>query len=828
MQHLETDEILTVGKRLTKYIVVCIGLLICIQSGIAIYGWMRYHNDLPNIFPIFFVMGYKPAFCFYLTGISLVVLTLENKFSYSSLVASVIVIFMTIYPAIESLFSITIPVYKMLFIHYMTEANFEQISPNSALNFLLANVALIMMNTGRPHHYHVIWANFLGLIIFIAGSLFAIGYLIGMQQIYQRYDILAVGLNSAILFILFGISIIATAWYKSIKLHIDIIKTLPFNVFICFTIGTVLYWYVLHSLSIAAGSYSHVPEIMFAIGLAFTILITFTLYFAIASYETSQKRAKLLSLLNATLESTTDGIISINKKGEVLVYNTNFLKMWELTNTSEILKGTNLLTTLADRCQDTQKFIEKIDDLHRYLDVNGYYELTLKNDKIFECYSQPEYIEKSVIGRVWCFRDVTDNRRMQAQIIHQTTYDPLTSLPNRLLLSDRLTQAIMLAKKDNLMVATLLVDIDKFKLINDSFGHQLGDQLLKQFAQRLKGIVKTNDTVSHFSGDTFALVIANIKIIEDCIHVINECGQITAKSFQLTGQDIPLSCSIGISLYPKDGQDAETLIKNADAALQNAKSHSFGKFQFFTEEMSLLINERIMFGNEIRRAINERQFYLDYQPIFNLKTGEIDAVECLMRWKHPTEGLIPPTKFIRLAEENNLIDVLGEAAILNAATTIKKFQNMNLKPIRFCVNLSTPQLNQSKIALIIKNILEKAQIASSLLEIELTENILLEATRTSIEKLYEITQSGVTLSIDDFGTGYSSLRYLQEFPFSALKIDHSFVKNISNENRRGAAIVEAIVSMAQVLNLRIIAEGIENRQELDFLVKLHCAKVINR
>ncbi len=409
----------------------------------------------------------------------------------------------------------------------------------------------------------------------------------------------------------------------------------------------------------------------------------------------------------------------------------------------------------------------------------------------------------------------------QKQVQFLAYYDQLTGLPNRILLHDRLTVALQAARVAHNNIAVLFLDLDRFKIINDSLGHSVGDLLLGEVARRLKQFVRDQDTVGRVGGDEFLITLCGLDNVSDATIIAERILNGIVADFAKQGHLFNISCSIGISLFPDDGLDVETLIKNADAAMYCAKESGGNRLRFFAKQMNADVTERLILENNLRVALERQEFYLVYQPQMSITTGEVTGLEALLRWQHPEMGLIPPDKFIRVAESSGLILSIGEWVLRTACRQAREWQGHPNLAVPIAVNVSAVQFRQEGFCNLIREVLRETGLAPQLLELELTESVLLSNKDVMLEVLEELKSMGVSLTIDDFGTGYSSLSYLRQFPVSKLKIDRSFIKDIVL-HADDAAITSAIISMAQKLNLRVIAEGVETEEQLAFLQGERC------
>src|SRR5450755_4148769 len=407
------------------------------------------------------------------------------------------------------------------------------------------------------------------------------------------------------------------------------------------------------------------------------------------------------------------------------------------------------------------------------------------------------------------------------QLRHLATHDALTGLPNRVLLDDRLTQAVAHADRDGRSFALLICDLDRFKLVNDSLGHGAGDALLQEVARRLTGLVRTVDTVARLGGDEFVLLITSIIDSEDAKRLAAKAIEVLQAPVLIAGIDVYTSPSIGIAFYPADGTTIETLTAHADAAMYCAKQRGRGNVQCFEGGMNAGSEDRVQLESDLHNAIALKQFELYYQPKVNMATGMVRSAEALIRWVHPVRGLIPPDGFIPLAEECGLIGAIGEWVVREACRQARAWEDGGMAPLRISVNLSPSQFRGSGLTESIRNALEEANLHPQYLEVELTESAVMSDPEESIAILEQLSSMGVLVSVDDFGTGYSSMSYLRRFPIDKLKIDRVFINEIVSRPE-DASIVQAIVSLAHNLRLKVVAEGVETPAQLDFLKAVGC------
>ncbi len=426
-----------------------------------------------------------------------------------------------------------------------------------------------------------------------------------------------------------------------------------------------------------------------------------------------------------------------------------------------------------------------------------------------------------VLGAVIVFNDVTETRRMAQQMEYQATHDALTTLPNRVLLQVQLQGAIDRALRSGLQLVLLFVDLDRFKSVNDGLGHSAGDALLKAAGMRLKDSSRKIDMVARFGGDEFVIVLENTHHETQITSIAKKVCKALEKPYMIEGRECFITASIGISLFPKDGQDAEALLKNADAAMYQAKEKGRNNAQYYSQEMNTHAKKRLLLEHALRHAMELNQLVLHYQPQVDLSTGKVMGVEALLRWQHPHLGLIAPAEFISLAEETGLIVPIGVWVMQTATTQAKAWHKEGLPQLRVAVNLSPRQFIEHGISNMIADVLERSKLEPCYLELEITENLIMKDLENSVATLQVLKSMGVQLAIDDFGTGYSSLSYLKRFPIDRLKIDQSFVRDIAT-NPDDAAITLAIIAMAHSMKLKVIAEGVETEAQFDYLKSHAC------
>jgi diguanylate cyclase (GGDEF)-like protein/PAS domain S-box-containing protein len=436
----------------------------------------------------------------------------------------------------------------------------------------------------------------------------------------------------------------------------------------------------------------------------------------------------------------------------------------------------------------------------------------------------PQEISLSSIGAggfVCIVRDITERTYAEEQIKHLAYHDALTNLPNRLLFKDRLTVALSHAQRDGSRLAVLFLDLDRFKVINDSLGHTIGDHLLQAVASRIQACVRDSDTVARLGGDEFIVLLPRLLHADDALPVAEKIIEAIRYPFHIDARELFVTTSIGISLFPEDGTDAEALIKNADTAMYQAKEVGRDNYQLFNAKVSANALQRIALEHGLRRALANEEFEVHYQPIFDVRENKVTGMEALLRWNHPQMGSIPPSLFIPVAETTGVMIPIGSWALREACRQAREWHDAGHRDLSLAVNLSVTQLQQVDLVQRVAATLEETGLPPHMLELEITESSAMQSPETSIKALYDLKKLGIRISLDDFGTGHSSLSYLKRFPIDTLKIDQSFVRDIATD-RDTAAIVMAIIAMAHSLRLKVIAEGVEQNEQAQFLGRHEC------
>ncbi len=430
----------------------------------------------------------------------------------------------------------------------------------------------------------------------------------------------------------------------------------------------------------------------------------------------------------------------------------------------------------------------------------------------------------AVIGAIETLRDVTAQKTYQQQLEHQANYDSLTGLANRHLLHTRLDQAIAQAQREDFLLAVLFLDLDNFKQINDTLGHDAGDEVICEFGRRLKGSVRDLDTVARIAGDEYVVLLYAPQSIGHVVNVVRRLIDHIGHKLSVQGREIYIGSSVGIALFPKDGEDTETLLKNADAAMYRAKQHDKGGFRFYTDDLNRDALQWLELKQELHYALTTGQLELYYQPQYSIQEKRITGAEALLRWNHPTRGVLQPDMFIPLAEETGLIIPIGNWVINTAIADARQWEGAYGSALRLSVNISARQFRYEELAELLKNVVSQSGFHPLNLELELTESLVMNNPDRANELLRQLKAEGFSLAMDDFGTGYSSLAYLRLFPFDMIKIDQSFIRELG-ASAEAEAILRAMLQLAKALNLRTVAEGVENQMQRQFLEDEGCDEI---
>ncbi len=525
------------------------------------------------------------------------------------------------------------------------------------------------------------------------------------------------------------------------------------------------------------------------------------------------------SLLQSVLNNLLQGVLMFDADAKLAFCNPRYVEMYGLSpdiarpgcSFKDLLGHQAAVGAFAEDPDDYIALLRgKMSDGETFADT-----LYLANGRIHSIVSRP------IEGGGWLstHEDVTERQRSEERISHMARHDALTDLPNRVLLRDVLEHELKRVKRGE-RLAVLCLDLDQFKGVNDALGHPIGDELLRLVADRLRGCTREPDTVARLGGDEFAIIMTQMQQPTDPSALARRVRESIIRPYQIDGHQIVTDISIGISVAPEDGTEPDVLLKNADMALYGAKDDGRGTYRFFEPEMDTRMRARRDLEMDLRQALNRDEFELYYQPLVSLETNEITAVEALLRWNHPTRGMISPADFIPVAEEMGLIVPLGEWVLRTACKEATSWPD----PVKVAVNLSPTQLKNRNLLPTVKAALAETGLRAGKLQLEITENVLMQNTFATLATLHELRKLGVQIALDDFGTGYSSLSYLRSFPFDKIKIDRSFIQDMS-KGAEPLAIVHAVAGLAKCLNMISTAEGVETQQQLETLQAVGCTEM---
>jgi len=531
-----------------------------------------------------------------------------------------------------------------------------------------------------------------------------------------------------------------------------------------------------------------------------------------------------LRLAASVFEGTADGITITDKNGNIVDVNRAFTEITGYSKSEVLGKNPRILQS----GRNSESFYR---DMWRTIEQVGYW-----NGEIWNRHKNGELIPENLtisslvdedglaFQYIGVFSDISQIKRSQEKLDHLAHHDALTDLPNRLLLQERLEQAIKHAQRNRKQLAVIFVDLDHFKLINDSFGHPVGDLVLKEVAEYLQSTMREGDTVARIGGDEFVLLLEDIGQAETVGVVARKILEVFQRPVKLEEREININASLGICIYPRDGTSPEELMSNADAAMYRAKDQGRNNFQFYTEELTRNAIQRVMMENDLRHAIARDELRVLYQPQLNLGDGSFIGMEALVRWQHPDLGMVSPASFIPLAEETGLIHSVGEWVLRTACIQGKTWLDRGINFGRISVNVAGPQIQRGGLPNIVAKVLVETGMPATHLELEVTEGFIMRQAEFAIDQLQALRDQGVSLAIDDFGTGYSSLSYLKLLPIDKLKIDQSFIRDIPHDEN-DKAISNAVIALGNSLGLTVIAEGVETKEQAAFLKQAGCAEV---
>jgi diguanylate cyclase (GGDEF)-like protein len=533
-----------------------------------------------------------------------------------------------------------------------------------------------------------------------------------------------------------------------------------------------------------------------------------------------------LALTRATIQSMKDGVLVVDEAGEIRDFNSKFISMWQIPETVSKKKCTRaILAICQDQLINPISFVKMFRAVSRSPELETFDELHLKNGHVFERYSRLQRVGERCVGHVWTFSDVTDKKKIENRLLIQANHDSLTGLPNRAMLIDRINQSIKQSKRNKSFLAVMFLDLDRFKLINDTLGHILGDKFLKVVAERLQACVREKDTVTRNGGDEFIILLSELHDESDVLNISLKCINAISEPFVIEGNKFSLTTSIGISVYPRDGQSSDLLIRHADIAMYQAKELGRNNFQFFTSEMNNQVRRRMQIESKLQQVDKDKEFKLHYQPIVSLQTKKMSSVEVSLQWIDSELGEISPTEFTPIADDSALIVEIGDWMLHEICKKVSEWRDQELNPTQLQIKLSARQLKLTDLMERILSIMQYTKTPPHYLALTLTEVMLMDDIDRNIEVIKKIKEFGIAIIIDDFGVGCSNLNYLKRLPVDKLKINQSMIKDVVT-NREDRAIYTAIISMAHHLQLTVQAEGVELPEQIEFLVQNSCDELM--
>lgn len=537
--------------------------------------------------------------------------------------------------------------------------------------------------------------------------------------------------------------------------------------------------------------------------------------------DTHDRLGDSMAVLDSIFDATGEAIFAFNQDGALIRFNLTGQELFNLTDVATVEKQISILQLVENFIKDPAIFVHELRRLALAPKMPLFGVLELTDGRLFEYHSSAQVSNKNLVGRVWCFRNVTQIKKNEALVLHQAFHDSLTNLPNRTLFLERIKHAIAISRRCEDSIAVLFIDLDHFKKVNDTSGHQVGDTLLIEVTKRINSCLRQHDTLSRFGGDEFVVLLEQITSHREPSRVGKRIIEQLKVPFVIDGKSFHISSSIGISIYPRDDLEPDELIRKADLAMYHAKENGRSKLEFFAKPLERIAKFQLELENKLRLAIKNNEFCVYYQPLVETKTRKFTKMEALLRWLPETELAVSPTQFIPVAENAGLIGEIGLWVIRDVCNQIIQWNSLGFKELRVSINLSAHQFTDAGLFDKIKAILVETNVSGEHLEFEITETLLVENLDKVNAILVQLRAMGITIAIDDFGTGYSSLKYLQKLPIDNLKIDRSFIQELS-QTKNDQSIVKAIISLGHSMQLNVVAEGVEDKAMFEYLRALKC------
>jgi diguanylate cyclase (GGDEF)-like protein len=811
---------------ISKYASIIFSTLVLFSGFIGLFAWHTKTYTLIHFKPDTIIMFYNTALCFTLSGIALLCFIYHKK--RLAFFINLMVLIIAIITLFEY-FSATPLGFDQLFMNqaFISDHYFPgRMGFITIINFIALSLSLFFLMCYRFPKVCLLLAESVGIIILSLSFLIIIGYFSEIANFYNIAHFNPISLNASIGFVFFALAVISLAWYQSIHYQINLIKMLSFVIGFSLFSTVALISKMLLNNEILTPEAEYLSLLIFGGGALFSLFTTMLLYLLQMTFSKNREVKHLLSLSRATLESTADGILVLDMKGKAVHYNQQFLQMWDFNE--DIVyhaKPEKLLLLLIKRIKQPKKTLSILKTLRTKPYRDSFNEIHLKDGRIFEQVSKPRQLDDTIIGRVWSYRDITNQYELETELRYIATHDKLTHLPNKTFLFQLLEARMQTASKHQRSFMVAIININKFSRYNDLLGRKGGDILMQDIVKKMHVMIPKHEIFGRLGGNQFLFVSDEFDLAhrQEVLFTLQKIFSVFNHPFTLEENTLYATCSIGATIYPIDANTIENLLNNADIAVERAKKNLRQPIEFFSNQMKKDSLALIHLQNDLQKAIVANQLEVYYQPIIELKNNLPIAVEALLRWKHPKQGFISPEVFIPIAEEFGYIHQVGEWVLLTACQQVHDWHAKNLQ-IKLSVNVSSYQLNHQTFIDTLINVLEKTEFMASYLELELTESAFIEKSSKISRVLSLIKNIGISISIDDFGKGYSNLSYLNTLPINKLKIDASFIKNIT-KNEKNHLLLKAIISVSKILGLVTVAEGVETIEQKELLEELKCEQV---
>ena len=794
----------------------------CLTIGIGVsvlIGWSLGISWLLQYQNITIAMVYNTALSFTIFGFC-VLLLLFHYYKISQIL-TVLVIMLSVLVLFQTVTGINLYVDEVFFRHTYNIANFYpgRMAPNTTISFIMIGLVILIISRSRWTFKMWVASAIIAVSLLFMTLLFASGYLTSLQDAYEWSQYTPMALNTAIGFILLSLALIFALLYRCQYHGISIGRTIPAILGLVMFLTNSLLALSVHKQQYTYNVESILPLIIFIFGSIFILLFSLLLYYAQQERGYSNREKKLRALTEATLDGTDDGILAWNKNGLITHCNHKFAELWLLP--FETIKGSYILQILGKmgaQAIGQNEFRETMNALIQLSHNHKRTTLKLKRNRYIEVYIQTPKTEDLIW--VLSFHDITVAKNLEKELIHYNTHDLLTGLPNKALIVDLLGITIQGALHNKNMVAVFLIDIDKFTQINDVFGRSKGDELIQIIAKRLQSVVRDSGTLCRLGGDEF-VIITTLTNSSESSQIIESILLAMKPRFDFHESQLNITCTIGVAFCPQDATQAEELLRCADIAMIRAKKQGRNSFMYYTYAFSVFTYAHMTLENELHTALDKNEFQLFYQPLLELKSKKIAGVEALLRWQNPRLGLLTPDQFLSSVEELGLYNDIGTWVLNEACANLKQWHINGLPLIKVSVNITAHQFKNNRLLDDIRNFLTQHDLPASCLELELTEQTLIEGSQEVFDELVWLKKNQITIALDDFGTGYSSLNYLKNFPLDKLKIDQSFTRDMLL-NEQNKELLKAIINLAKIFNLSVLAEGVEKQEQLSFLIANDC------